>query len=120
MKKVISLLLALVLCLSLCACGGGNETPNTTEAPTEAKKIDLKIIGTWKTDPSYNDYVLVINDDNTGSLSVDGGTESLTWTYDEATCTLTLTKANSPDTTLMYVEENDTLVSTGPTFMRAE
>ena len=35
MKKAISLLLALVLCLSLCACGGGNETPNTTEAPTE-------------------------------------------------------------------------------------
>ena len=113
MKKVISLLLALVMCLSLCACGG-NETP------TEAEKADLKIIGTWKTDPSYNDYVMVINDDNTGSLSVNGGTESLTWTYDEATCTLTLTKANSPDTTLIYVEENDTLVSMGPTFMRAE
>lgn len=35
MKKVISLLLALVMCLSLCACGGGNDTPETTEAPTE-------------------------------------------------------------------------------------
>ena len=34
MKKAISLLLALVLCLSLCACGGGNDTPETTEAPT--------------------------------------------------------------------------------------
>lgn len=34
MKKTISLLLALVLCLSLCACGGGNETPET-EAPSE-------------------------------------------------------------------------------------
>lgn len=30
MKKLIALLLALVLCLSLCACGGGNsDTPNT-------------------------------------------------------------------------------------------
>ena len=84
MKKTIALLLALVLCLSLVACGGGNEIPNTTEAPTEAEKTDLKIIGTWITDPSYNDYVLVINNDNTGSLSVDGGTESLTWAYDEA------------------------------------
>ena len=35
MKKSISLLLALVMCLSLCACGGGNDTPETTEAPTE-------------------------------------------------------------------------------------
>lgn len=35
MKKAISLLLALVMCLSLCACDGGNDTPKTTEAPTE-------------------------------------------------------------------------------------
>ena len=35
MKKAISLLLALVMCLSLCACGGGSDTPETTEAPTE-------------------------------------------------------------------------------------
>lgn len=33
MKKAFSLLLALVMCLSLCACGG-NDTPET-EAPTE-------------------------------------------------------------------------------------
>lgn len=51
MKKTISLLLALVLCLSLCACGGGAaaETPTTeatqpatteaTEPPTEAVSI---------------------------------------------------------------------------------
>ena len=35
MKKAISLILALAMCLSLCACGGGNDTPETTEAPTE-------------------------------------------------------------------------------------
>ena len=39
MKKAISLLLALVMCLSLCACGGGSDTPETTEAPTEEAKI---------------------------------------------------------------------------------
>ena len=39
MKKVISLLLALVLCLSLCACGGENDTPETTEAPTEMTQM---------------------------------------------------------------------------------
>lgn len=35
MKKAISLLLALVMCLSLCACGGGSNAPDTTDAPTE-------------------------------------------------------------------------------------
>ena len=35
MKRIMSLVLLLVLCLSLCACGGGNDTPETTEAPTE-------------------------------------------------------------------------------------
>ena len=35
MKKAISLILALAMCLSLCACGGGNVTPETAEAPTE-------------------------------------------------------------------------------------
>lgn len=36
MKKTIALLLALVMCLSLCACGGGNDIPETTEALAEA------------------------------------------------------------------------------------
>lgn len=34
MKKALSLLLALVMCLSLCACGGGNDTTVPTEPPT--------------------------------------------------------------------------------------
>lgn len=34
MKKVISLLLALVLCLSLVACSGGNDTPEANETPS--------------------------------------------------------------------------------------
>jgi len=52
MKKALSLLLALVMCLSLCACGGGSSgennttnTPETTEAPkpetTEAPKPEI-------------------------------------------------------------------------------
>lgn len=35
MKKVLSIALALVMCLGLCACGG-NGTPKTTEVPTTA------------------------------------------------------------------------------------
>ena len=35
MKRVLSLLLALVMCLSLCACGGGNDTADE-KTPKEA------------------------------------------------------------------------------------
>ncbi len=35
MKKTLSLILALVLCLSLCACGGGHNPSETTD-PTKA------------------------------------------------------------------------------------
>ena len=59
MKKAISLLLALVMCLSLCACGGGESntpnTPETTEAPTDAvmdKNDSSNYIGTWETEHS--------------------------------------------------------------------
>ena len=55
MKKYISLLLALVLCLSLCACGGDNggttDTPKTTEAPTEvAQNTTYKVGEAFGTD----------------------------------------------------------------------
>lgn len=39
MKKVLSLILAIVLCLSLCACGDSNkDTTETTQAAAETKK----------------------------------------------------------------------------------
>ena len=59
MKRMIALTLALVMCLSLCACGGGESntpnTPETTEAPTDAvmdKNDSSNYIGTWETEHS--------------------------------------------------------------------
>jgi hypothetical protein len=40
MKKTISLLLALVLCLSLCACGGGSDAP-ATKAPEKSSELNV-------------------------------------------------------------------------------
>ena len=95
MKKVISLILAFVLCLSLFACNGNNDAPKATETPTEAIDVssvvygvgDSKyaehsylddIYGTWEFE-HYNgtgDYdlykSLTINND--GSCIVDGVT----------------------------------------------
>ena len=57
MKKAISLLLALVMCLALCACGGGEgnnpSTPETTVPPTDAvlDKNDVShYLGVWKSE----------------------------------------------------------------------
>ena len=50
MKRIIFLLLALVMCLSLCACGG-NDAPSTPEAPEATEKtLETKdyVIGTWE------------------------------------------------------------------------
>ena len=63
MKKAISLLLALVMCLSLCACGGGNSA-------------EKAIIGEWKILDGSD--VLIFNEDGT----VDRNGEKLDWWYD--------------------------------------
>ena len=46
MKKTVSLILALMMCLSLCACGGNGDT-NT---PAESQPAELKdsVLGTWE------------------------------------------------------------------------
>ena len=60
MKKIIALLLALVMCLSLCACGGGNDTPETTEAPTAPPTTEApttlpttEVFAPTETEPQY-------------------------------------------------------------------
>lgn len=42
MKKAISLLLVLVMCLSLCACGGGNNTSDTTDTKAPEETVPTK------------------------------------------------------------------------------
>ena len=77
MKKTIALLLALVLCLSLCACGGGNDAPETNngneasnsptqsqEVTTEATEPELDILGEWISIKNQESK-LVFNEDGT-------------------------------------------------------
>ena len=81
MKKALSLLLALVLCLSLCACGGGNNTPKTTKAPTETATDFTKELtfGLWKK-VLTNSATLLFNEDGTGTMSFfKGGSNTFKW-----------------------------------------
>lgn len=50
MKKVFALFLALILCLSMVACGGGNDAANATEAPDNSIELTLD---------NYADYLQV-------------------------------------------------------------
>lgn len=71
MKKVISLLLALVMCLSLSACGG---------MPGEkAAGMYPDIIGQWGTDPFGEEFVLTLSKNGSCSILDTPGT----WTLDE-------------------------------------
>ena len=57
MKKTISLLLALVLCLSLCACGGGNEPETTAPIETEPQYETVEIaMDNWM---EYFEFVFI-------------------------------------------------------------
>lgn len=67
MKKVISLLLAILLCVSLTAC-------RNTMSAEEAIKIYPNIIGTWASGYLNEESVLIINEDGSCVLMNENGT----------------------------------------------
>ena len=70
MKKTLSLLLALVMCLSVCACGG--------EKDPVAEKEEM-IVGEWLFD---NGYTIIFNADHSGKMLAAEEYE-IKWSYDE-------------------------------------
>lgn len=80
MKKGLSLLLALVLCLSLCACGDGEQN-GETQAPE--KTPETSILGKWF-DVSDEVNSLQFNEDKSAVMTTHGGESPLKWRYDTA------------------------------------
>lgn len=82
MKKALSLLLALVLCLSLCACGNDSITePSDTNPPTESgSRTEDAIVGAWNIGEGYYDVFLFYKDG-----TVKRGDEEYEWWYDKET-----------------------------------
>lgn len=78
MKKALSLILALVLCLSLCACGGGEQN-SETQAPE--KTPETSILGKWF-DVSDEVNSLQFNEDKSAVMTTHGGESPLKWRYD--------------------------------------
>lgn len=100
MKKIISLLLVAVMCLSFVACSSGNNNDNES-----AKK---EIVGEWKN--LHEDYSFTFNEDGTGTTPSNG---SLTWKYDsELSCystyvgsgiTLSISNINTAENGARYI-----------------
>lgn len=78
MRKALSLILALVLCLSLCACGGGEQS-SETQAPE--KIPETFILGKWF-DVSDEVNSLQFNEDKSAVMTTHGGDSPLKWRYD--------------------------------------
>lgn len=99
MKKAVSLILALVLCLSLCACGGSNEKA---------------LIGEWEpTDTELSNRTLVFFDSGKGKFVHDeyGWGADFEWkVQDEKVYILTYDSVNIYGLTQMYTISGTSLI----------
>ncbi len=106
MKKALSLLLALVLCLSMCACAGSTDKSSA-------------FVGKWNTEDSK--VSLIVNKDKTGELTYYGETVAFSWIYDENSSMMVVTPDDESYNILSftYLEESDSLYNTWYMFERA-
>lgn len=98
MKKMVALLLAAVMCLSLVACGGNAEDGSKTS------DSDMFPVGVWVS--LYSGETLTLNSDNTMSI----GSSSGTWSLTDSCLTLNYTIQENGRTIEVYcdiVEENE-------------
>ena len=81
MKKIVALTLVLVMVLALCACGGGSDSKNPAVGT-------WKISGLFESGEDYTEYMdafgftglaIVLNEDGTGSMTMDGQTADIKW-----------------------------------------
>ena len=106
MKKLVAILLLAVMCLSLFSCAG-------------IFGKGKSIIGTWVY-PKANS-VLVINDDNTGNVTVGDDLMYFTWVYDKDTKIAVFTLKDSDETEQgIYMADNDVINLDGWLYTRAD
>ncbi len=113
MKKVISLLLAVLLITSLlCACGGGSNTDPATEGGNTEKvkmtdeKIKDEIVGAWTTEIDGQTQGYIFKEDGTGLATI----LPMTYTVENGQITMTIEAFGDVETlTMDYDVDGDTL-----------
>lgn len=83
MKRFLTLLLSLVLSLTLCACGGGEDTAHVG-------KYDCTSITMGDVTIQDADEWLTLETDGTGTIFISEETRDLTYTLEEGALTLTI------------------------------
>ena len=63
MKKVIALILAIVMCLGLAACGN-NETPDVPDSSSEQQSSELESLTDADSEPENSHYPVTITNVN--------------------------------------------------------
>lgn len=105
MKKVLSLLLTLAICLSLWACGGEKSVENAenTEKTETKKEITVETVaGTYKTTMWFLDETITLNS-NTTYISSNGGKGTFTVTKEGLVC-LDPVDSSSADRIFRYTD----------------
>lgn len=115
MKKIVALILALTMCLSLCACGG---TAKTEDAIIGTWEYNFKLKETGAAGKKGDDYQqkLELYSGGTGKLEYnnltsgeDHGNPSLTWEVEENIVNITFQSGFGGVVGLTYDATNDTL-----------
>ena len=81
MKRIIAIVLALLMCFALAACGKNKKAEENSLSPEEITDIKSQVVGDWY-DVSIGNDKISFNENGTGSKSVDGVKSDFTWSYD--------------------------------------
>lgn len=103
MKKIVTFLLIVVMCLSFVSCD---------------EEKEAVVVGQWKC--VSNDFTITINSDGTGIIST-YSTEDCTWTYDEDSKLIIFVVGETGWTQMcVYNEKEDSFYGDGLTFKRVK
>ena len=112
MKKIVSLLLVLLLCcFALTACGDSGSTKNggsdkTASSEKEDAASDNPLVGTWKYDGSSLNYTYVFKADGTGTYFG----EDFTYTVDGNKLSILREGNTAPFETEFSIEGNKLII----------
>lgn len=109
MKKLLSLIMVFVVCLSLCACG--NSTTDNNADTVIKKQKTIEVVGKWTATNETSRVYICLNEDYTGEMEAEGIAFKFTWKYDKSSHDVTIDfEAVGLPGQLTYNPEDDTLI----------
>lgn len=82
MKRIIALILTVLMCFSIVACGKNKKNEEPTLSPEEITDLKSQVVGDWY-DTSSTKSRITFNQNGTGSMDYEGTEQSFSWSYDE-------------------------------------